>query len=323
MNRHVVVPAYLLACLLLGGASAAGFIANFILQIAGLPLIGWSLWQLGQTGTGPQARAPLGLLALLVTLLVLPLVPLPPAVWTLLPGRGAVVEGYRLLGVPLPWLPLTLAPEGALSSSLWLLPALATFLAIIALGAFRGRWIAGVIVALTLVSVALGALQVLGGAYIYTITNYGQAVGFFANSNHNATLLLVSIPFLAALQRALLKRASSRSGSAIRLMVAAGYAVIVVGLLINSSLAGIGLGVPVAMLTWIAFGRQRPSIQRGLAVITVVASLAAIMTIAIGPFGNNLFGKQTANVELSRQTSFAGARQLSAEARVINHKARP
>ncbi len=310
MIRHYIVPVYLAACLILGGASAAGFIANLLLQIAAIPLIGWSLWQLLQAHPTPQLRIPLVMLALLVVLMLLQLIPLPPSLWTLLPGRDAVVAGYRLIDVPLPWLPLSLAPSGTLASLLWLLPAFAVFLAITALGAFRGRAIAGAIVAVTLVSIALGALQVIGGnnggTYIYQVTNYGQAVGFFANSNHNATLLLVCIPFLAALQATLLKRAKSpRSASAIRLIVAATYAIILVGLLINSSLAGIGLGLPVVLTSWLLFGRQRPLVRRGLIGATLVVSIAAIVTIAIGPFGNNLFGQQTANVELSRQTSFA------------------
>jgi O-antigen ligase len=308
MTRHAVVPAYLLVCLVLGGASAAGFIANFLLQIAALPLIGWSLWQLWQPGPAlsRSIRAALALLALLIAVALVQLVPLPPGLWTLLPGRNWVVDGYRLLGIPLPWAPLTLAPEAALASLLWLLPAFAVFLAMVVLGAFRGRGIAGVIVAVTLTSVAIGALQVIGGAgvYFYRITNYGVAVGFFANANHNATLLLACIPFLAALGAALLKRnASPRSASAIRLLVGAGYAVIAVGLLINSSLAGIGLGVPVAMASWLVFGRQRPVIRRGLVVTTLLLSTAAIGFIAFSS-GNNLFGQQQANVELSRQTSF-------------------
>lgn len=308
MIRQAVVPAYLLVCLLLGGASAAGFIANFILQIASLPLIGWALWQMMQERPPAQIRVPLGLLAIFVAVALLQLVPLPPAMWTMLPGRGPVIDGYRLLGIPLPWLPLTLAPDAALSSILWLLPAFATVLGIIVLGAFRGQGIAAAIVAVALASVVIGALQVMGGAgaYIYRITNYGVAVGFFANANHNATLLLVCIPFLAALQAPLLKRGRSlRSTSAIRLLVGATYAVIFVGLLINASLAGIGLSIPVALATWLAFGHQRPAMRRGIAFATVAVSLAAVMTIVVGPFGNNLFGTQTSNVELSRQTSFA------------------
>lgn len=309
MIRHAIVPVFLLACLLLGGASAAGFAANLILQILSLPLIGWALWTMIQERPSAQIRAPLGLLTVFVTIAVLQLIPLPPALWTLLPGRASVVEGYRLLGIRLPWLPLTLAPDIAPASLLWLLPAIAMLLSVVVLGAFRGRGIAGAIVAVTLASVVLGALQVIGGtgAYLYAITNHGVAVGFFANANHNATLLLVCIPFLAALQATLLKRSKSqRSASAVHLLVAATYAVIFVGLLINSSLAGIGLGVPVALISWLTFGRRRNAVvQRSLVVATVLVSLAAIITIVVGPFGNNLFGTQKANVELSRQTSFA------------------
>lgn len=306
--RHGIVPAYLLLCLLLGGASAAGLIANLVLQIIALPLIGWSIWHFLQTGPAPQLRSPVILLGLLVGVALLQLVPLPPVLWTHLPGRGAVAEGYALLGIPLPWLPLSLAPQNSLYGLLWLLPAFAVFLCIIALGAFRARGIATIIVAVTLLAVAVGALQVIGGdsAYFYDVTNFGQAVGFFANSNHNATLLLVCIPFLAALQSTLLRRSgSSRSASAVRFLIGALYAVIFVGLLINSSLAGIGLSVPVALGTWLTFGRQTPLLRRALSCGTIIASAAAIVLVAAGPFGNNLFGQQTANVEQSRQTSFA------------------
>lgn len=314
MIRHALVPGYLLASLLLGGASAAGFLANGLLQVAAIPLIGWSLWQLLQSGPAQQARTPLLLLGLLVAALVLQLIPLPPSIWTLLPGREPVVEGYGLLGIPLPWQPLTLAPDGALASLLWLLPAFATFMATVVLGAFRGRWIAGVLVAVTMASIALGALQVVGGAYLYTITNYGVAVGFFANGNHNATLLLVCIPFLAALQATLLRRKSSpRSVSAIRLMTTSLYAMVVVGLLINASLAGIGLCVPVAMTTWLLFGRQRPAIRRGLLIANLLVSVGTVVTIAIGPFGNNLFGQQADSAGLSRQTSFKLTWQAAGE----------
>lgn len=307
MIRHTVVPGYLLACLLLGGASAAGFAANLVLQMAALPLIGWALWQLLQQTPAPQVRAPLGLATLFGAIALVQLIPLPPALWSALPGRGFVADNYRLLGLPLPWLPLSLAPQATLASLLWLLPACAVLLAMLVLGAFRGRTIAAVIIFVTLVSIAIGALQVIGGesAYFYAVTNIGVAVGFFANGNHNATLMLICMPFLAALQVTLLKRKTSpRSASAIRLLVAAAYAIILVGLLINASLAGIGLGVPVALTTWLVFGRQRPTVRRLLAAVTAFASIGALLTIAVGPFGNNLFGQQIGNVELSRQTSF-------------------
>lgn len=308
MKRHWLVPCLLFAALLLGGASAAGFLANLLLQLAALPVIGWSLWQLVQPGA-PRSRSIRALLALtasLVALMLLQLIPLPPGIWTLLPGREPVVAGFQLLGLPLPWLPLSLTPEASVASLLWLLPAFAALLGVTVLGSFRGRAVAAAIVTVALGGIAFGALQLVGGgaAYLYAITSEGVAVGFFANANHNATLLLTAMPFLAALQSALLARSTSpRSASAIRLLVAAAYLTIAVGLMIGGSLAGVGIGVPVALGTLLVFGRQRLALRRGLFVAIGVLSLGAVVGIALSP-GNNLFGEQHENVELSRQTSF-------------------
>ncbi len=57
----------------------------------------------------------------------------------------------------------------------------------------------------TLAGILLGALQV-GSAdpenspwYPYAFSNFGVATGFFANANHMAILLVISLPFLTAL----------------------------------------------------------------------------------------------------------------------------
>jgi O-antigen ligase len=236
------------------------------------------------------------------------LVPLPPAIWTALPGRGWVVRNYELLELPLPWLPLTLAPDRAIASLLWLLPAIATLLAVVVLGAFRARWIAWVLVGMTGAGVVLGALQVVGGtggAYLYEITNEGVAVGFFANANHTATLLLISIPFIAALQGHAKRRSSSRrNASAVTVLTTAAFAVVVVGLLTNQSLAGIGLGVPVVLASFLAIGSRGKTTRPWLGVAAGLVSIAAVAIIVLGPFGNNLIGEQSANADLTRQTSF-------------------
>lgn len=309
--RHAIVPAYIVLCLTLGGASAAGFAANLLLQLLALPLIGWGLWTMRREPPAGPVRTLLLLLTALLALCVVQLIPLPPAIWTLLPGRAPVVRGYELLGVALPWLPLTLAPERALASLLWLLPAIATLLGVAVLGAFRARWIAWSILAVAAVAVGLGALQVVGGAYLYRVTNYGVAVGFFANANHNATLLLACIPLVAALQVSLARRAKSRrNASAVTVLTVAAFAVIVVGLLTNLSLAGIGLCVPVSLVSYLAIVRgERPG-RSWLGIAAALLSVGAIAVIVAGPFGNNLVGQQHEHREDSRQVSFA--RTLSA-----------
>lgn len=307
MLRHAIAPAFLALCLLLGGASAAGFAANLLLQLAAIPLIGWSVWTLRyDPPTGP-VRVLLFLLVGLIALCLIQLVPLPPAIWTLLPGREPVARGFALLGLPLSWLPLSLAPDRSVASLLWLLPAFAMLLAIVAMGAFRSRWIAWTVVAITALAVSLGALQLVGGdTYLYAITNHGAAVGFFANANHHATLLLVSIPFIAGLQAHAVRRARSRSNaSAVRVLTGAAFVVVAVGLLTNLSLAGIGLCVPVALASFLFIRRRDATIRPWLLTFAAVLSLAAIAVIIWGPFGNNLIGQQRANPDLSRQTSFA------------------
>lgn len=318
ITRRAVAPAYLAACLLLGGASAAGFLANLVLQLAALPIIGWALWAAWYDRPSGVARSILLLLGVATILLAAQLAPLPPSIWASLPGRAAVRNGFILLGQPLPWLPISLAPADTIASLLWLLPAISVLLAMVTLGAFRGFWIAVVILVVTALSVALGALQVVGGraagAYLYRITNYGQAVGFFANSNHTASLLLVAMPFLGAVQTSLLKRSRSpRNVSAVRVLTGATFVVILVGLLTNFSLAGLGLGVPVALLSLAAFGGKRTAVRPWLLALIGFLSLAAIVTIVIGPFGNNLIGNQRDYAQLSRQTSFRLTLKAAAE----------
>lgn len=303
--RHAITPAFLTLALLLGGASAAGYAANLVLQLAALPLIGWSLWTLRNDPPSGPGRALLLFTAALVAFCLLQLVPLPPAIWAALPGRGWVVRNFALLQSPLPWLPLSLAPDRSLASLLWLLPAIAALLAMVALGAFRARWVAWTVVAGTAVAVGLGALQLVGnGAYLYAVTNRGTAVGFFANANHHATLLLASIPFIAALQAQAGRRTRSRrNGSAIAVLTAAAFAVVAVGLLTNHSLAGVGLCVPVALASFLFIRRDRTGVRPWLLGLAGLISVSAIVVIVLGPFGNNLIGEQRENADLSRQTS--------------------
>ena len=97
----------------------------------------------------------------------------------------------------------------------------------------------------------LGMLQVTSpdqSWYLYRYSAFGAATGFFANSNHMATLLLVSLPFLVALASNQWVRANNvRLRALITALAAGGGAVICVGLILNGSYAVLLLGVPVAL----------------------------------------------------------------------------
>lgn len=280
--RKFTVPAFLLLCLLIGG-SAQGIWANMALQLLAVLLIVWA----GLTRPPPdllRAGLPLARLAALLALVfVLQLIPLPPDIWTALPGRGVVADGYDLLGYQLPWLPLSLAPYQTLASSLAVLPPLALLFGIVRLRAYEESWIAGAIIAAMLAGVLLGAVQVASSGprgsawHLYEVTNTG-AVGQFANRNHMATLLLASIPFAVALFASghLKIRGRGRAGAMIAFGVG-GFLIVLVGLALNGSAAGIGLAIPVVAASALIL----PAGWRMRRVAIPVAALAIIVAVVL------------------------------------------
>jgi O-antigen ligase len=305
-----IVPVYMALCLVVGGASAGGYWANMALQLAALPIIAAALVVERGTPMARPARQLCGLLLALLLLVGTQLVPLPPALWTALPGRQSVVQGLALIGEPLPWMPLSLDPYRTLASFLWLLPAFAIFLGIVRLGAFRSSWLAWVLAAVTTLSIAIGALQVAGGEqspwYFYAITNWGSPVGFFSNANHLATLMIATIPFLAALYLTAVARGRSMQKSSGLFVVLAGtLAAVIVGLIINTSIAGIALSVPVlaASLLMVASRMRRLPAWTPLVVVVLLAASVAVAFSA--PFNNNLTGASVRTQEDSRYNSFA------------------
>ena len=313
--RLAVVPAYLLLCLLLGGGSAAGYWANMVLQLLALPLIVWAVIVQRGTPMAPSARQLVVGLILLLLLIGAQLIPLPPSIWASLPGRESVVEGYRLLGLPLPWRPISLAPYATLASALWLLPSIAILLGIIRIGAFRTSWIAWVVALVATASVMVGALQVVGGQdspwYFYSVTNRGATTGFFANANHMATLLVCALPFLASLYLGARARGkSSRRASGMFVILAGAVAVILVGVAINGSLAGIGLAIPAAFGSFLMIWSRKRKLPRWVWAGVVAMLVGAAVLVYNVPFSSNNLTGEGRGASDSRFYSFS----LSSEA---------
>jgi hypothetical protein len=199
----------------------------------------------------------------------------------------------------LPWLPLSLDPYRTIASGLWLLPAMAGLAGILLLGAYRASWLAAALAVVTIVSIAIGALQISGGDqspwYFYAITNFGSTTGFFSNANHFATLMVATIPFLAAFYLTAVARGRSVQKSSGLFVVLAGALVVTMGgIAINFSIAGIGLSVPVlaaSLLMILSRRRRLPRWTPVLVALLLVGSVAAVFT---APFGNNLTSQSAA-----------------------------
>ena len=132
--RPAVAPAYLLLCLLLGG-SPQGMWGNAFLRLLAVAIIAWALLDRREEGLGRPAKQLFGLVGLAVLLVLVQLVPLPSGIWSALPGRGFVVEGFELLGLAPPAMPISLSPYDSLEAVLSLLPPVAMLAAILVLRA--------------------------------------------------------------------------------------------------------------------------------------------------------------------------------------------
>jgi len=300
--KTAVAPAYLLACLLLGG-SAQGIWQNMLLQLAGVAIIAWA----AATGDEPLPKAAQTLLLILVAGLVviaLQLIPLPASLWTT--GlRARVGEGYAILGQAIPPLPISLTPYAGLNTLLGIVPALAVFCAVLRLGAFRASWLAAALLAGTVVGITLGALQVVAPGpnspwYLYPQTNRGVAVGFFANANHMADLLVCALPFIAALASAGRSRNIQRY-SALLVVLAAAALLIVVGIALNGSLAGYVLALPVIGASILIAAPPRRSLRTPVAILTGLALVAAVGAIASTSIGSSRIGQEASGSVQSRE----------------------
>ena len=300
--KSSVAPAYLLACLILGG-SAQGIWQNTLLQLAGLGIIAWA----AATGDEPLPKSAQALMLILIAafvIVVLQLIPLPTSLWA--HGlRMRIAEGYSLLGRPVPSLPLSLTPYASLSTLLAIIPPLAMFCAILRLGAFRASWLAAALLAGAVAGITLGALQVVapGAAspwYLYHETNRGVAVGFFANANHMADLLVCGLPFIAALAAGGRSRNIQRY-SALLIILAGAALLLVVGIALNGSLAGYTLAVPAIAASILIVAPAQRSVRVPVAIIAGLALVAAVAAMASTSIGSSRIGQEASGSVESRQ----------------------
>jgi O-antigen ligase len=282
---EAIAPIYLLLCLLLGG-SAQGAWTNLLLRLAGIVIIMWAA-AAPRRPLGRMGRSLFAWILLALFIAALQLIPLPPSLWTHLPGREFILEGYRLIGGPLPWMPLSVTPYDSAAALLAIIPALASLAAVLRLGC-RPAWLVIALMAGTIGGIVLGVLQVgstdpeTSRWYLYPQSSWGLATGFFANANHMATLLLITIPFLAALPVAVRRRSEqAQLHSGIAALAASGLLLVLIGITLNGSLAAYGLLLPVLAASALIIVPRTSRARRWLAIaaaLLLVASVALLWT---------------------------------------------
>jgi O-antigen ligase len=279
-----VVGGYLLLCIILGGSAQAHWL-NLVLALIGIALMGWSAAAPKIVEEGEGAR-PLYILIIAALLIVLvQVIPLPFDLNGTSFGGFSAKEGVAALQLPPGRRSISLAPYQTVLTIMAAIPALAIFAATERLRP-GPRAIALAVVVGMLLSVLAGAIQVSAGSpnwlYLQRIHSSG-AVGFFANANHMATLLLVGIPMTAALVVSSMSKRKQATNSWLAIGATL-FALIIAGIALNHSNAALALSLPVTLTSialFPALGRWRRAILLA-AVLTFAAGTVVVATVPIG-----------------------------------------
>src|SRR5580658_5516119 len=273
-----------------GGASQGNALSLMAVELASLPLLFLSLY-LVLAGAAPKGVLwPLILLAAIVALPLVQLIPLPAAIWTRLPGRQPALAVLDLTHQGHVALPFSLAPEQTWRMAMALAPPAAMFLGGLFLGPGQRRAMVICWLGLAVVSLTIGAAQLLGGdqspLYFYAITNVGMPVGLFSNRNHEAEYLLSLLPLAAVFAAGFDGVIEGRR--LLGPLLAVVYVLLaIVGVAVTRSRAGIALtafsllGAAAVALRGGQMGRRWTG-AIGVAVVGL-AAIGAVLIFGLGP----------------------------------------
>ncbi len=310
--------AFLIFCLILGGTSQDIVAPKLPLYLVSLCFIGWALTALKRDSLIWQLKTLVIFIAVFAIVNLLYLIPLPPALWTELPGRDNVIKGYELMDMPLPWLPVSLTPEKTLFSLFDVLPPFAVLMIIGTLATIGEiKKVIWVLPLFAVFTILLGIAQIAGVSsylYFYAITNDASPVGFFSNINHQASFLLMVLPFTISL--AVTDRTFDRDGAqsyVIRGISSAASIIILIGVLFAGSISGYILAIltvfSVLLLNVNFVHRGTKRIVASVAVLIVLGIVADFLFL--GNYLGELMAEFTGTEPGSRQVMFATTLQAA------------
>ncbi len=294
-----------------------------VLECAGISLLVAMAW----TRSFPPVPSILATgLGLLVAVPLLQLVPLPLSWWSALPGHAPYAAVLDAAGITDGWRSITIHRRATEYSWLALIPCIAMFLVVQALGRRELRALVIAFVAVVSGEAVLGILQV--GASRDSLLLLGNPwgggglpTGTYINKNHFAGLMAMGLPILVAFWAAEMLPARDRGGERMKshprhadaqLARRIGWSLLVVlvlaALIFTRSRAGIACGLLVFSATAFALVRRGGSI--GLRI--TLAAIAACALMLAGYVGLTPVLERFAPDELSM--SYEGRMRLAVAA---------
>lgn len=268
-----------------GGDSKPGRDIDWVLQLAALPVLGAAVARLDWRRLNGFESSLLILGGGVVATLALQLVPLPPVVWTGLPGRELLVEGFDAAEITPDWAPLSMSPDATRQAAASLLPAAAVLVAALTLSHRERAALARLVVVVALVSMPVALAQNAGGTEsplrFYELSA-SSAVGFFVNANHYGAFTYSAIPLAAALMLATpLRRDDARLAA-----LAVGsvtVTLLVLGLAVSQSRAALAIGIAVVLgIGPLVAAARRGSRDRPNGLVGVAAAAGLVLVLQVG-----------------------------------------
>lgn len=301
----------LLLALTFGGADHTA--ADPAVQLSALLTLGLAWPQLRGASLSPMARVAIVLAVTAVAWHLAQLLPLPAAIAKALPGRAAITD--ELVGIGAGIASHASIAPALTERSLWgLLPGLALLCAGLALPPVGRQRLLATIVVFALFSIVLGLAQIAGGPAsplrFYRPTHAGDAVGFFANRNHFASLLYVALALTAGLLAMHWRRSGGQRPYAV--LGATTLVFCLTGLGLARSRMGLALGMFAlagAAAILLSAASEGRAVRRWLVLTTVIGLLAVVQ---IGLYGIlNRF--ETDPLQDARWTFFSNTQRLAAQ----------
>lgn len=285
---HYALSALLLvSALVLGGGQ--GWLGDTFCQLLALALIAVAAWRhFNDDDARWSGAAWLVLVPLAVPLLQL--LPVPESWWGMASGRAQLATELAQAGADDAgrWSLVPLATERSLW---WLLPAIAMFLAGLQFESAQRRSLMKLVVLVAAISVVLGLAQLAGGPEsalrFYSNTNRTEAVGFFANRNHFASLLAAALPLvivgLAVWQR---RRDNVSSATVIGMTAGLGLiALLILGLAMSRSRGGLVLGMLAVLLSLPLALKLRQQSRGSRRLLAAAVAVGLMLSVQFAMFG--------------------------------------
>jgi len=293
---------FLLLCLVLGGTSQFLFAPKLVVYSVSMVIIFCTLWKIKLSHI--LAKPIVLVLAIFIGHSFLQLIPFPPFVWTAIPGREVIIESYHLIGETLPWQPLSMAPEKTIFSIANVLPPIAIYFLVVHWSDRHEQdaamwWFLMFATFTVLIGFAQKALP-NGPLHFYGVTNETLAVGFFSNANHQATLLLMAIPFAFAFVHNSFRQDHSQRKimSYITVIALSMILTFTFGLIINTSVAGYMLMILAIILSALLFSNNiRRSFNLKICLLSML--IVPFVGIVLYDASNSVLGLGTISEKLA------------------------